>query len=295
MLPYQLFIKFLYLTCFWLGAFSAGAADIVNIVKGQSAFDTRNKYTDAVLRSTLEQSTDKYGPYVLNYVKEVIPTPRISQFLADDHLLNVAIALTNKEWERDLITIRIPIRKGLLNYRLLLINRKNSDKFKNIKTVEDLKKLSVGLRKTWVTHGVMSDLGFSIVDAFAYDAIFSMLQKQRFDYIPRGIYEIYDELEARKELTDLMIEPNLALHIPAPIYMFVSPAHPRIAKRLEYGLNKMVVTGRLNQIFDDFYGDLIKRAQLHKRLILEVGNQQLPEKTPIHDKSLWIDILNQQK
>jgi hypothetical protein len=46
----------------------------------------------------------------------------------------------------------------------------------------------------------------------------------------------------------VVIEPSLAIYLPMPTYVYVSPAKPRLAQRLEKGLKIMLKNGELHQI-----------------------------------------------
>ena len=86
----------------------------------------------------------------------------------------------------------------------------------------------------------------------------------------------------------------LLIYIPQPYYIFVSPKYPKIAERIEYGLEEMILTGELQRMFDEHYAGFIKNANLASRTILNIENKYLTNKTPINRKELWIkfDIEN---
>ena len=200
------------------------------------------------------------------------------------------MALTTIEWEQKTIPIRIPLRRGILNYRLLMVHKSNLEKFIDVDSDLKLKKFKVSLRRNWATWGIMREMQFEVVSVFGYEAVFGMLAKQRFDFVPRGRHEIYDELRIRKdEFPALRVEPNVALYIPAPFYIFVSPKNPRLAKRLEVGLNKLVDNGFLPALFDEYYADFLRQSNMADRKIIRLGNPFLPEQTPLDDKRLWLD------
>lgn len=265
--------------------------EVIRINKGKSSSDVRSKYNLEILRRALEHSLEKFGPYRLEVIEQSIPNFRKWQLFRENKIINVAMAMTSQEWEQEAIPIRIPIRRGILNYRLLMINKKHLSKFENITTQAQLKELTAGLRRSWALWQTMSYLEFPIVNAFSYDAIFKMLAKERFDYIPRGIHEIYDEISFRRaELPDLAVAPNIALYIPAAFYIFVAPNHPEIARRLEYGLEKMVSNKEIERLFKQYYGAAITQAKMNKRHIIDIGNPFIPTETPFERKELWIQF-----
>lgn len=265
--------------------------DIIKLNSGHAASDQRHLYNWEVIEAALVASQNKYGAHKIKITGSAIPNHQRLKALVQGRFLNVAMHLTNQEWEDTAIPIRVPIRRGIFSYRLLMINKDKEQTFKSISTVEHLKYMRVGVRKSWTTRIILEHLNFNIVDAYSYDAVFGMLDKGRFDYVPRGINEIFGELEYRKsELTNIMIEPDIALYIPSPYYIFVSPKTPRLAARLEYGLNEMIKSGQLQDIFFKHYGDFIKQAQIHNKRIIQIGNPVLPKETPLENKSLWYDF-----
>lgn len=266
------------------------AKDIIKINKGRSVKDLRSQYNFEILHKAMQLTEPEYGEYEIKIVIRGIPSIRLRQMIAEGDVINLAMVVTTPEWEKAAVPIRVPLRRGILNYRLLLINKNNLESFSHIKTIEQLKEKTVGLRRHWATWQTMTNLGYDVANAYSYEAIFAMLDKQRFDYIPRGVHEIYDEIKMRKdELKNLMVEPHLALYIPAPFYVFISPSQPRLIKRFQLGLNRMVQQGILKDMLNKHYSKFLQKADLKNRLILNVGNPDLPIETPLDRKELWLN------
>ena len=66
--------------------------------------------------------------------------------MASGNGLNVYFANSSPSWENQATSIPIPVRRGLLSYRLLLIKKSDREKFQGINTVSELKKLTIGLQ-----------------------------------------------------------------------------------------------------------------------------------------------------
>jgi hypothetical protein len=281
-------ILFVWLFCF---SFQSVAADTLRIKDRSSSLDLRGQYLDTILIRALRLSQEKYGPFTIERLKADYPSHGVLQLLEKGDLINVSVAMTSREWENKAIPVRIPLRRGIFKYRLLLVHKDDLERYKNITSVEQLKKLPVGLKRGWTIGSILESLNFSIVDVDSYDLIFEMLHRKQFAYTIRGIHEIYEELKLRKRFfDDLVIEPNILLHLPAPSYFFVSPVYPKIAERLEFGLEQMVTTGELQKLFDETFSKYIDILDLKSRRIIEVGNPLLPEKTPLDRKELWFDF-----
>lgn len=283
--------SFLYVLCFLLAwPFAGQAKDILKLNESRSHKKTSSVYNLEVLHRAMQITEPEFGEYDIQFVVKGVPNLRLRKMIAEGSVVNVTIMVSTSEWEKETVPIRIPVRRGILNYRLLLINKNTLEDFANINTIEQLKKKTIGLRRQWATWQTMTTQGYSVTNSFSYDAIFGMLSSQRFDYIPRGIHEIYEEIKIRQgENQNLMVEPNLALYIPAPFYVFISPKEPRLIRRLQLGLNRMVEQGILEDMLTKYYGKYLERADLKNRLILNVGNPILPPTIPLERKKLWLN------
>jgi ABC-type amino acid transport substrate-binding protein len=262
----------------------------VRFEKGEGENDVRMAYKVAILRAALDKTIADYGPYTLSTDAPMLNTLRARQALQDGEIINVFIALMDEEWETKTIPIRIPIRRGILNFRILLIHKDDLQLYKNIHTIEDLKRLKAGLQHSWTTTRLMEQTGFEIVKASSYEGLFTMLNSHRYHYLPRGIHEIYDEFDQYKDtLKNIAIEPELLLILPTSAYVFVSPKYPKLAKRLEAGLESMVQDGTLKAIFDTYFAESIEKANLHNRRIIRLTNPSLPQEYPLDRPELWFD------
>ena len=161
---------------------------------------------------------------------------------------------------------------------------------KDVKDFDDLTKLTAGLQSGWVTAEVYKKLAVDVIIGHNFEGLFLMLNKHRFNYIPRAIYEIYDEYESRKDkLTDVVIEPTLALYLPMATYVYVSPSEPRLAERVEAGLRKLVSTGEMKKILFKYYAKEINQANLKSRRIIKIDNPYFNEKELLKNTDLWYE------
>jgi len=262
--------------------------DEVRMLPGSSDGDTRQAYPTAVLIKALEATDTTDGPFRITLSRLRMTRVRALEEMASGRHINVYVAMTQPEWENKTIPIRIPILKGLLGYRLLLIDCRNRNRLKDINTLKALAKLKGGAGAQWSITKVYLNHQMRLITGNNYDGLFSMLNAGRFDYFARGINEIFAELEhKRQEFPNMCVEPHLALHSPAPSYFFVSPAWPKLADRIRRGMEKIRDNGILDALFHEYYDKSILRAKLHQRTILEMSNPYLPKSTPLDDPELW--------
>ena len=266
--------------------FQASAIDLVKI-RSQEISQKKSAHNIEVIQRALEETEQEYGPFIFKEVSMYMTPGRMLHATAEGKEVNISLVPASEEWDTTNVPIRIPVRLGLLNYRLLLINKVDLPKFAAVSTLDELNQYHAGLLRDWVTTKVYKKNGLNVIDTSNFKGLFLMLKKHRFDYMPRAVYEIYDELAAQKSiLGDVVVEPTIALHIPMLTYIYVSPKEPRIAKRLEKGLKKLIVSGELKEILYKHYGDDIRRANLKEQNIIHIDNSHYQYKDSQYDQYL---------
>lgn len=269
---------------------SCFSMDLVRWNHGNIDTDKRRDYKVEVITQALEKTIPLYGAYRLTEANQTLVPQRALQQVQEGQSINIFMAVTSPEWESKTIPIRIPIRRGILNYRLLAINKTSLHEFEKVKTNESLKNHKVGLGRGWATVSLMTSHGHSVVQKTTLNGLYEALSHYQIDYIPRGINEVFDEMVMYGAANrDLIIEPNVAIRTLAPYYIFVSPKEERLAERLRVGLEMMVADKSLKALFDEFYADKIANAGLSARRIIRIDNPNISAETPIARKELWFE------
>lgn len=208
--------------------------------------------------------------------------------LESNNGIDVVWAMTTREREASLTPVRIPIDKGLLGWRIFLVNKRDQGEFGKIDSIEKLRSHAAGQGHDWPDATILRDNGLTVVPAPSYESLFLMLQVGRFHYFPRGIGEIWDEARRHADL-DIVVEQSLALHYPACVYFFVNRNNLTLAALLERGLRRAISDGSFNELFNAFHGESIKRANLRTRNVIELYNPLLPKDTPVNQRELWFE------
>jgi hypothetical protein len=164
--------------------------------------------------------------------------------------IDIMWASVTKEREQQMRVVPVDLLKNLNNYRMLLINNDAQSQFSKVKTLDDLKKFSVGSGEHWTDGSIFRDNGFNVAVTSSYSGLFKMLAARRFNFISRGLHEIgYD----RKEYKDLGLiqEENILLKYDVPIrYCFlVNKGNITLADRIERGLKIAQQDGSFDQLF----------------------------------------------
>jgi len=252
--------------------------------------DQRNQYLWRVLRGALEHTRPAWGDYVLGPSIAMHQKRRIYVLENNESGINVSLFPAQRGLDDKLIPVRIPIDRGMLGYRVLLIREADQPAFSAVKSVEDLKKFRFGLLDWWEDVSVMKNAGIDVVPGTSYEGLFKMLGAGRFDALSRSSSEVTQEFDLRrKDLPGVAIETHLLLHYPMPAYFWFPNTEDgrRRADRVREGLTQMLRDGTLRALFDEEFGPLIKRLDLDHRLVIELANPLLGDNEPLDDPSLW--------
>ena len=245
-----------------------------------------DEYPIQVLALALEQTGVKYQ---LNPSENILSKGKALVRLQDNREINIVWGMTNPQREKDLLPIRIPIFKGLIGWRLLLIRQDMAGRFKYIQELEHLVKLAPLQGRDWPDTKVLQSNSFDVVTERSQSALMKMLGNAQGDFYPRSIIEIWDELDKSQSKIPIQIQPTLGIRYPAAIYFFVNKNSVPLASLIENGLEKAIKNGKFDALFIENYKPYIDKAQLEKRTFYTLKNTFLPEKTPLDRKELWFD------
>jgi hypothetical protein len=199
--------------------------------------------------------------------------------------------MTDIDRESRLLPIRIPLLKGLLGYRICIVNKGDEEKFSKVKSLQDFIKqgFTVGQGHDWPDTKILRANGISVVESTSYNGLFHMLTAKRFDCFARGTNEPWNEL-ANQADKNLAIDRHIAFFYRAPLYYFVNSKQVKLAERIEKGLRAVIADGSFNKLFQNHHQKALEKAGLDARTIIKLDNPLMPPKTPIKEEALWLKI-----
>ncbi|WP_317205042.1 transporter substrate-binding domain-containing protein [Janthinobacterium sp.] len=272
-------------------ALSAGIK--VTYPANETAGDTRFNDLLEIMRTALEKTTPEFGPFEMEASAEKMNEERTLNELKGGKVVNIAWSSTSTDKEKDLLPIRIPLRKGILGYRVALIQSDKQAEIDKVTTLAELKKLTIGQGTGWGDVALYEANGFKVTTA-KYDELFKMTAGGRFDLFPRGISEAFAEQEHNvKANPKLAVEKNILIYYPWPYYFFFNKADGALQKRMQAGIRKMIKDGSFDSIFKKYNGKAIAQANLKGRKIFRIKNALLPKETPFEDPTLWFNPVSQ--
>ena len=261
----------------------------------ESVNDKRYEYHWEILKTALEKTKNKYGPYLMKRAQTMTEKRQLFELSNDAQALTVMFLDTKPDFEKKLLAIHIPVDKNLCGYRVLLIRKEDQKKFEDIKELKDLKKMCIGLGYGWIDVDILRSNKFNVMTGSNYEGLFKMLVNKRFDAFSRSAVEVLDEYEERKEnLKTLKIEDSLLLYYPLPMYFWFSKKEKGklLAQRAHEGMEIMLKDGTYDRIFLKFHGAKTEKLHLKKRRIFKITNPYLVAETPFQDKRLWYNPID---
>jgi hypothetical protein len=244
----------------------------------------RTAYPVRLLSLALDQTGVNYQ---LTPSDKVLVQGKALKKLAANREINVLWSATNPLREEQLLPIRIPIYKGLIGWRLLLIRDDMSERFKYIQESEHLIKLIGVQGHDWPDTKILQANGFEVATSNNYETLFDMLRNAQADFFPRSLVEVWGELDNPVFSKRLVLEPNIVIRYPTAMYFFVNQQSLPLANLLEKGLEMAIANGKFDELFLEVHQELMDKSNIKERRFFDMNNAFLPKTTPLERKELW--------
>jgi ABC-type amino acid transport substrate-binding protein len=236
-------------------------------------FNQREPWSEYIIELLTEALARAPGaePDQWHWVDLHMNQDRAFALLRSTERLDIYWSMTSAAREQGVLPVRLPLMKGLLGCRVFIIRKDAVERFKHIKSMEDLKSIGIGQGLDWPDTGIMQAAGLHVVTSASYDTLYRMLKAGRFDGIALGANEINDEL-AKQNDPDLAIERTIAVAYPAPVFFFVTPRKKALAERIEKGLRLMMEDGSFNAIFEKRWRKSLIANNMKNRQVFHLPN-----------------------
>jgi len=238
--------------------------------------DERAVFAKAVLDLAMREA---HADYTIRSSSDVMQRERALRELAAGRSINLAWVSMSASDEARLRPVRIPIYRGLIGYRVLLIRKDRQAEFDKIDSLDQLKALTGGQGFGWVDTGILRDAGLH-VETSTYDSLFPMTEAGRIDYFPRGVVEAWTELAARGAANpDLVVERHLLLAYRSDFIFYTSKYDDALARTIETGLRAAYRDGSYQRLFDSqpVIQSALERAELAHRTVIHLDNHYLSD------------------
>ena len=264
---------------------AASGVEVVRFPKPEFEGDRRYDYAGQVLQLALSKTGTEYriqtAEFPMNQERQVLE-------IEAGRTIDVGPIPSSAEREARLLPIRIPLNKGLLGWRLGLIRKGDQGLVAGVNTLADLKGLRLAQGQEWPDTQILQANGINVITAPKYEGLFKMLTGKRFDYFPRSVMEIWDEQAINADT--LEVEPHLALHYFYDAYFMVNRKNTKLAQDIRDGLEKAIADGSFDKVFQQYFGERLRKARLETRTVIELRNPLLTPGTPSDRPELWYDV-----
>lgn len=157
------------------------------------------------------------------------------------------------------VQIQPPILAGMLGFRVLLVRPDKVDYLSRLHAQgEFTQKAIAGFGAQWQDLQILQNNGIKVRASSQYLGLFDMLGNNRFDYFPRGLAEVFQELKVGLRSKSFQLHPKIALYYPFPINFHIGKKYQFIAQRVEYGLLQAKRDGSFKKLFQKHHQLAIK-------------------------------------
>ncbi|MTW13893.1 hypothetical protein GM658_25085 [Pseudoduganella eburnea] len=271
------------LLCACALAAACAQADTLYYPRPESFENGQSDYGFELLQLALSKAGSKHHAELTPEYRQ--QNRAIVELIANRGKIHVVGTMTSVEREVEMLPVRIPISKGLIGWRILLVREEKRDWLRDVHNARELRDVRMALGYDWPDLKVLRGAGLQPEIVPAYSRLIPMLKAGRIDAVPRSINEIWSELRNHPGLSD---EPHLVLHYKAADYFFVNYANRELADEIRRGLEAAQADGSFDRLLLGYYGPMLSRAALGKRRVIELPNPGLPSDTPLGRKELWL-------
>jgi hypothetical protein len=206
----------------------------------------------------------------------------------DSGIIDVVWTVTSKDREKHYLPVRIPLTKGLIGYRIAIVNNASRMAFSSSSSLQTLKDLKHVQGHDWPDSEILAHNGFNLSTTTWNSTLYKSLNSGHFDVLLRGALEITTEIEIYPN-PNLSIEPKNAFYYPSAVYFFVSKKKPHLAALLEAGLMALIDDGSFDTLLFEFapHKKALDSLLLENRIVHVLDNPLLPAETPLDIPELW--------
>lgn len=259
----------LLLCCLFILSPTAAAADSTMVIKyvNRGELDHRHNFKYKLIGLILAHTVSEYGNYRIEPYPNDPGAHRLAMLVNEGEIVNLLWASPGTVISKaDVIGIPFDIMRGLLGERICLINGADENLFKAAIKTNSLTGISIGQGLGWPDAEIYKFNNVPVTEAPTFEGLVSMLGFSRFDCLALSAFEIVATYhEKLKIIPTLEIEENLLIRYDFPVHFYVSAKHPKVAARINLGLNKLVANGKFEQLFDQHYRKQVQELNLTKR------------------------------
>lgn len=247
-------------------------------------------YYIGLLRLALAEGADgKAIPQVM--AGSPMEQKRVTHELMRGELVDINWMALNDERIKNLRLIPVPLDRGLMGFRRLIVHQNNNKKMHGIKTLAELAQLRACQGLDWPDTSIMRAAGLQVVEVAGFENIFQQVVARRCDYFPRGYLEVDQELAMRQKIyPELVLVSQLMIYYPSSLFYFVNKGEKELAARIHSGLERLIDSGK-------FMAYMHSHALTHQYFplrftgnLIAIPNPYLPAELGADNSRYWFQV-----
>jgi hypothetical protein len=153
-----------------------------------------------LLQLAIEKAKYKYGSASLQALDTSMVYKRKVKSLNENEL-DVIWAMTSEQREQELLPIKIPIFKGLIGYRIMVIQELKQDIFTHLFSTQQIKTMVAIQGTDWTDTDILRANGFNVQTSDWYNGFYRGVSKGFYDYLPKSILEPWAEMRRNAQIS----------------------------------------------------------------------------------------------
>ena len=240
--------------------------------------DTREDIRWKTLELALEKSRVPYDLDVSSF--GTAPDRQIKQMRELGVEGNVYWSVTDREWEKASLPVRVPLSRGLNSYFNIWVAKKDVEKFSDIKTLDALTQFSVLQGTNWSTIPGLEAAGFDVRQG-AFLNLVKMLAANRADAL------LYSAIQSARieglgsEELGLVPLPDLLIRFPLDDFFYVDACSKDLHDAIFNGLMAAFEDGSYDTMMNTYPGVIEGYEVILSDAVkvLDVNNTELTEES----------------
>ncbi|WP_334031686.1 amino acid ABC transporter substrate-binding protein [Alteromonas sp. P256] len=255
---------------------ASAAHTIIRLPNVHPGRDAVYAHAKRLLTEALLITQADYGTF--EFIVSTQESPQRRQLRSLEHdLLDITWSVTSSDREAYFLPIRIPIMAGLFGKRVLLVNAEDT-RFSKDMDITDLKEFRAVLGYDWPDTVIFRKAGIRVIET-TYRASFKMVSEGFADMFPRSVMEVLEEMEHKDFSKGLVVEDNIVISYPSPIFFFVGSNNQQLATRITEGLLQLLKNHRFQQLLKEHKGYQQSLALVKGRTVISIDNPLLSKES----------------
>lgn len=231
-------------------------------------------YGGLVIRLALEKTVAEYGEFDLRAAPAMNDARALKSMKDAAYARPIRVFSTNQDSREEKSTryVPFPIFLGIYSYRVCWVHQRNKLALAAVETPEQLRLFVHGQKQGWSDIAILRYNGYKVIEGDTIGSVYRLLEASRIDLFCRGATEPFQEVTIHRDIKDIVLDESLVLYYPLPHFLFTQADDHETAERLQLGLVRAYDDGSLLELWRNYYGDDLDRAELHQRRVFELDS-----------------------